>query len=83
MNDMHPVLFEVGQFKGVEEGDCSTRNEDFVYEYMSDLVPVQFNDVNYQREKNYIGTGGKLTTTDGITVETINASAKTPLFAAM
>lgn len=80
--DMHPVLFEVGQFKGVEEGDCSTRNKDFVYEYMSDLVPVQFNDVNYQREKNYVETGGKLTTTDGIKVETINASAKTPLFAA-
>ena len=82
VNDMHPVLFEVGQFKGVEDGDCSAHNEDFVQEYMSDFVPMQFNDVNYQREKEYVETGGTLVSTDNVVVETINASANTPLFAA-
>ena len=28
--DLKPVLFEVGQFKGVEYGDCSDENEDFI-----------------------------------------------------
>ena len=45
--DMKPVLFEVGQFKGIEVGDCSTENEDFVKEYVSDFQPISFNDVNY------------------------------------
>ena len=45
--DMKPVLFEVGQFKGIEIGNCSEENEDFVKEYVSDFQPVSFNDVNY------------------------------------
>ncbi len=48
--DLKPVLFEVGQFKGVELGDCSELNEDFVEEISSDFVPMVFNDVNYQQE---------------------------------
>ncbi len=46
-NDMDPRLFEVGQYKGVEIGDCSTLNEDFVQEFKSDFVPVGMIDVNY------------------------------------
>ena len=48
--DLKPVLFEVGQFKGVEIGDCSELNEDFVEELASDFQPMVFNDVNYQQE---------------------------------
>ena len=47
--DMRPVLFEVGQFKGIEVGDCSQEAEedDMVREYVSDFQPISFNDVNY------------------------------------
>ena len=39
-------LFEVGAFHGVEVGDCSDENEDFIKEYVSDFQPISFNDVN-------------------------------------
>ena len=41
-------LFEVGQFKGVEVGDCSAEAEDddTIREYISDFQPISFNDVN-------------------------------------
>ena len=81
-NDMRPVLFEVGQFKGVEEGDCSTLNEDFIREYRSDFTPVEFNDVNASREREYYDTHGMLIATDGSVVSSINASSRQPLFAA-
>ena len=48
---LHPVLFEVGQFKGVEIGDCSTSNKDFVTEMINDFQPIDFNDVNYYMEQ--------------------------------
>lgn len=48
--DLKPVLFEVGQFKGVEFGDCSDENEDFVHDISVDFTPVPFNDVNYFKE---------------------------------
>ena len=48
--DLKPVLFEVGQFKGVEYGDCSDENEDFVHDISVDFTPVPFNDVNYFKE---------------------------------
>ena len=51
--EWNPALFEVGQFKGVELGDCSELNEDFVEELSSDFQPVPFNDVNYQTEISY------------------------------
>ena len=43
-----PRLFEVGQFKGVEVGDCSVEAEedDTIREYISDFQPMSFNDVN-------------------------------------
>ena len=48
-------LFEVGQFKGVEVGDCGPENDDFIREYVSDFQPISFNDVNAWRN---MGTGG-------------------------
>lgn len=49
-SDLKPVLFEVGQFKGVEYGDCSDENEDFIHDISVDFTPVPFNDVNYFKE---------------------------------
>lgn len=48
-NNMDPRLFEVGAYKGVEYGDCSTINEDFVQEFKSDFVPTGMVDVNYRK----------------------------------
>ena len=48
--DLKPVLFEVGQFKGVEYGDCSEKNGDFIHDITIDFTPVPFNDVNYFKE---------------------------------
>ena len=47
-SELKPTLFEVGQFKGVEIGDCSSINEEFVTELASDFVPMVFSDVNIQ-----------------------------------
>lgn len=44
--ELHPVLFQVGQFKGVEIGDCSERNEEYVKELVSNFQPVSMNIVN-------------------------------------
>lgn len=38
--EMKPSLFEVGALKGVEIGDCSKENEDYIKEYRSDFEPV-------------------------------------------
>lgn len=48
-NQMNPRLFEVGAYKGVEVGDCSTLNEDYVVEMASDFVPVPMVDINYRK----------------------------------
>ncbi len=48
VNDMEPRLFEVAAMKGVEIGDCSSINEEFVTELASDFVPMVFSDVNIQ-----------------------------------
>lgn len=41
-------LFEVAAMKGVEFGDCSTINEDFIMEFRSGFVPVGMVDANYR-----------------------------------
>lgn len=51
VSEYHPVIFEVGQYNGVEVGDCSDEMEDFVEELSSDFQPVNFNDVNGRTEK--------------------------------
>lgn len=48
VNDMRPRLFEVAAMKGVEIGDCSTLNEDFIMEFRSSFVPVGMVDANYR-----------------------------------
>lgn len=47
--NMEPRLFEVAACKGVEIGDCSDENEDYVQEFISDFSPVGFVDVNYRK----------------------------------
>ena len=81
--EMHPVLFEVGQFKGVEYGVCSSENKDFVIEFINDFEPVPFSDVNYRRElaaaeEQFMGTDG----TDYGLITGINAQASQCLLAA-
>ena len=59
--DMEPRLFEVAAMKGVEEGDCSTINEDFIQEFKSSFVPVGMVDANY-RKALASSTGSKCAT---------------------
>ena len=65
-SDWKPALFEVGQFKGVEIGDCSELNDDFIEEIVSDFQPLEFNDVNYQVE--ITKASGEYTDQNGNTV---------------
>lgn len=57
-SELKPAIFEVGGFSGVEEGDCSTENEDFITELESSFEPIICNDVNGRNEKN-IGSNTK------------------------
>lgn len=44
---LHPVLFQVGQFKGIQVGDCSKRDgDDTVKEFVSSFVPLKVNIAN-------------------------------------
>lgn len=61
--DMEPRLFEVAAMKGVEVGDCSTLNEDFIQEFKSSFVPVGMVDANY-RKALASSTGSKCATED-------------------
>ena len=49
-SELRPVLFEVGALHGIEVGDCSPENDDFVQKYEIGFQPIMFNDVNYYRE---------------------------------
>lgn len=77
--EWNPALFEVGQFKGVEIGDCSELNEDFVEELASDFQPVPFNDVNYQTEISY--ADGEVSDPNYGTVK-VNTKRAEPILAA-
>lgn len=59
--DMKPRLFEVAAMKGVEVGDCSTLNEDYIIEFKSSFVPVGMVDANY-RKALASSTGSKCAT---------------------
>lgn len=52
ISELKPAIFEVGGYKGVEAGDCSIINEDFIIELSSDFQPLILNDVNGRYEKN-------------------------------
>lgn len=60
-SDMRPRLFEVAAMKGVEIGDCSTLNEDFIMEFRSSFVPVGMVDANYRLALS-ASTGSKCAT---------------------
>jgi hypothetical protein len=77
-------LFQVATFKGVEIGDCSPENEDFVREYVSDFIPVPFSDVNYRISELMVSGDATKTVTKGgntYTVSNFN-SDYTPLLSA-
>lgn len=80
-NDFKPVLFEVGGYKGVELGDCSSMNEDYIEERTISFQPIIFNDINSYREKMMVSGGDTRTTTDGDRVGDFNSSV-TPVLAA-
>lgn len=60
-SNMEPRLFEVAAMKGVEIGDCSTINEDFILEFKSNFVPVGMVDANYRMALSS-STGSKCAT---------------------
>lgn len=51
-DDLKPNVFEVGAFTGVEIGDCSVENQDYIEELISDFSPIIPNDVNGKRQRN-------------------------------
>lgn len=55
-DELQPAIFEVGQYKGAEMGDCSqeAENDDAIKEFVSQFEPILVNDVAY-RGKNYEG----------------------------
>lgn len=63
VSNMEPRLFEVAAMKGVEFGDCSTINEDFIMEFRSSFVPVGMVDANYRLALS-ASTGSKCATDD-------------------
>ena len=86
--EMRPTIFEVGQFKGVEIGDCSEEMEDYIEVCSSYFTPLSFNDINGRREKA-IGNNnnGTVNTVDEDTGEqvqlsSVNASLKEQVLAA-
>ena len=47
VKDMKPAFFEAGAYRGVRLGDCS--DEDCTETFASSFIPVQLNDVNFER----------------------------------
>lgn len=83
-NDLRATLFEVGQWKGVEYGDCSTVNDDFIKEFEIGFAPMSFNDVNYQRELLLASGAAKGTYKDGkhYSIFDVNKEDLQPILAA-
>ena len=71
--DVRINLFEVGQFKGVTLGDCSESNEDHIVEYVSDFVPVPFNNVTATMEED-MASGGTITYNNRYEFSNINGN---------
>ena len=49
---LRPILFQVGQFKGVEMGDCSEQHKDYVKEYVSEFQPLAVTLINAKEYNN-------------------------------
>ena len=62
VGEMRPTAFEVGGYKGVEIGDCSNNNEDYIEKLIIDMVPMILTDVNGKNERN-TGTSAKISDT--------------------
>lgn len=77
-------LFQVATFKGVELGDCSTANQDYIREFISDFVPVPFSDVNYRISEMMVAPDAKKSMVkDGDTYEVANFNSDySPLLSA-
>lgn len=61
VDELKPSIFEVGGYKGVEIGDCSSLNEDYIVEVESEFEPLILNDINGLKEKNVGGDSGYVT----------------------
>lgn len=74
-SELKPTFFEVAAYKGVEIGDCSKQNEDFVFIAESEFEPLTMNDLNGKFAVNS-GNDGSTTVIDESTGEsyTINGS---------
>ena len=64
--EMRPTAFEVGGYKGVEIGDCSEQNEDYIEDLTIELTPALMTDVNGSNEREIGGnTATGTSTSDG------------------
>ena len=63
--EMRPTAFEVGGYKGVEVGDCSDKNKDYIEELTIDLTPALMTDVNGKNEREAGGDTATGTSTSG------------------
>lgn len=79
VSELKPALFEVGGYSGVELGDCSIENEEFIIEMISDFQPVIPNDVNGRYEKQVGGLNSNVLTSNtagcpDITISNVNSA---------
>ena len=85
ISELKPAIFEVGGYKGVEAGDCSRINEDFIIELESEFEPLILNDVNGRYEKN-VGEEAEeeyeLTDGTAVTAGNFNVASKKQILAA-
>ena len=66
VSEMRPTAFEVGGYKGVEIGDCSEQNEDYIEDLTIELTPALMTDVNGSNEREIGGnTATGTSTSDG------------------
>lgn len=65
VGEMRPTAFEVGGYKGVEVGDCSDKNKDYIEELTIDLTPALMTDVNGKNEREAGGDTATGTSASG------------------
>lgn len=49
--ELRPIIFQVGHLKGIEEGNCSKENEDFIKDIQIGFSPAILSDVNYRESR--------------------------------
>ena len=65
VGEMRPTAFEVGGYKGVEVGDCSDKNKDYIEKLTIDLTPALMTDVNGKNEREAGGDTATGTSASG------------------